>query len=103
MGGGAQSGLWLRVLADVLDAPVEVAAHAEATALGAAILAAASTGLGGERDVATTASRMSLGWRAIEPSGDGTASERYRRLAAQYERLYPALSPIFRELEAAGS
>jgi xylulokinase len=103
MGGGAQSGLWMRVLVDILEKPVEVATHAEATALGAAILAAASARLDGEGDVATTATRMSLGWRAIAPSGDGAASERYRHLAAQYERLYPALSPVFRELDTTGS
>jgi xylulokinase len=99
MGGGAQSRLWLRVLADVLERPVEVGPHAETTALGAAILAAAAVGVGGERDVVATAHRMSRGWRTIEPESDGPASRRYRQLGTLYERLYPALSPIFSGLD----
>jgi xylulokinase len=100
MGGGVQSSLWVRLLADVLEEPIEVATHAEATALGAAILAAAAAGVGGEADVAATARRMSRGWHAIRPDLDERASRRYRELGAQYERLYPALSPIFTDLEA---
>jgi xylulokinase len=100
MGGGVQSGLWLRVLADILEEPLEAADHAEATALGAAILAAAAVGVDGDGDVAVTAQRMSQGWRPIRPSREGPGSARYRRLAAQYERLYPALCPIFQELDA---
>ena len=99
MGGGVQSGLWVRLLADILAEPVEMAPHAEATALGAAILAAAAVGLDGERDVAATAQRMSRDWRAVEPERDGPASRRYRQLGALYERLYPALSPIFAGLD----
>jgi xylulokinase len=102
MGGGAQSALWVRVLADVLGEPVEVAPHAEATALGAAILAAAAIGVDGERDVAATAQRMSRDWRAIEPERDGPAARRYPQLGALYERIYPALSPIFTELAVEG-
>jgi xylulokinase len=99
MGGGAQSELWVRILADVLEQPIEVGPHTETTALGAAILAAASIGLDGEHDVVATAERMSRGWIAVEPERDGRASRRYRQLAPLYERLYPALSPIFRELD----
>jgi xylulokinase len=100
MGGGVQSGLWVRLLADILGEPIEVASHAEATALGAAILAAAAVAVDGERDVAATAQRMSQGWRAIEPERDGPAPRRYRQLGAMYERLYPALSPVFAGLDA---
>lgn len=101
MGGGAQSELWVRLLADILEEPVELASHAEATALGAAILAAAAAELDRETDVAATAERMSRDWRATEPQRDGPASRRYSQLAAEYERLYPALSPTFRGLETA--
>ena len=96
MGGGAQSGLWVRLLADILEEPVEMAPHAEATALGAAILAAAAVAIDGERDVAATAQRMSQGWRAVEPERDGSASRRYRQLGASYERLYPGALPDLR-------
>jgi xylulokinase len=102
MGGGVQSELWVRLLADILEEPVEVAPHAEATALGAAILAAAAVAVDGERDVATTAQRMSQGWLAVEPERDEPASRRSRQLGAMYERLYPALSPVFAGLDLRG-
>jgi xylulokinase len=99
MGGGVQSSLWVRILADILQRPIEVAPQSETTALGAAILAAAAVALGGERDVVATAERMSRGWRAVEPERDGPASRRYRQLGLAYERLYPALSPVFADLD----
>jgi xylulokinase len=98
MGGGAQSDLWVKLLADILEVPVELTTHAEATALGAAILAAAAVDLDGEADVAATARRMSQGWRAVQAGLDAPASQRYRQLGAQHERLYPALAPIFKAL-----
>jgi xylulokinase len=102
MGGGVQSDLWVRLLADILEEPVEVAPHAEATALGAAILAAAAVGMENEVDAAATAERMSRDWRAVEPQRDGPATRRYRQLGSLYERLYPSLSPLFSELDAQG-
>jgi xylulokinase len=101
MGGGARSALWVQVLADILEQPVEVAPHAETTALGAAILAAAAVGMDGDHDVVATARRMSQGWRAVEPDREGPAVRCYREMGPLYERLYPALSPIFAALESA--
>ncbi len=99
VGGGAQSDLWVRILADVLQQPIEVTPRSETTALGAAILAAAAVGVGGERDIVATAVRMSRGWQAVEPERDCPASRRYSQLGGVYERLYPALSPIFAGLD----
>ena len=99
MGGGFQSSLWVRILADALQRPIEVTPRAETTALGAAILAAAAVAVGGERDIVATANRMSRGWRAVEPDPDGPASRRYRQLGPLYERLYPSLSSLFAELD----
>lgn len=93
MGGGARSRLWIQVLADVFGRPIEVTEHAESTALGAAVLAAAGTGLEGQTDVAGTARRMSQGWREVPPSATGP--ERYRQLTRAYRRLYPALAEVF--------
>jgi hypothetical protein len=42
---------------------------------------------------------MSRGWRAVEPERDGPAFARYRQLGPVYERLYPALSPLFRAID----
>jgi sugar (pentulose or hexulose) kinase len=100
MGGGARSTLWVRLLADIFERPVEVTDHAETTALGAAVLAAAAVGLEGESDVVATAGRMSQGWRRITPRTADRA--RYRALAATYRELYPALAGIFGMLTSSG-
>ena len=97
-GGGSQSSLWVRILADALQRPIEVTPRSETTALGAAILAAAAVAVGGERDIVATANRMS-GMARVEPDPDGPASRRYRQLGPLYERLYPSLSPLFAELD----
>ena len=99
MGGGSQSSLWVQIIADALQRPIEVTARSETTALGAAILAAAAVAVGGERDIVATANRMSRGWRAVEPDPNGHASRRYRQLGPLYERLYPSLSSLFAELD----
>jgi sugar (pentulose or hexulose) kinase len=93
-GGGSQSRLWVRILADALQRPIEVTPRSETTALGAAILAAAAVAVGGERDIAATANRMSRGWHAVEPDSDGPASPRYRQLvprasASRTSRIFP--------------
>jgi xylulokinase len=93
MGGGARSAFWVQLLADILERPVEVTGHAETTALGAAVLAAAATGMAGGSDVMATAERMSRGWRRILPRD--ADRERHRIMAATYRELYPALRGVF--------
>jgi len=96
MGGGARSGLWGQLIADIFERPVEVTEHTETTALGAAVLAAAGAGVANETDVVATAQRMSQGWREVQPRADDRA--RYRRMAGAYRELYPALKGVFRQL-----
>ena len=96
MGGGANSALWVRMIADVFERPVEVTDHTETTALGAAVLAAAAVGIDAIWDVVATAQRMSQGWRTIEP---GTRHrDVYRRRYEVYRELYPALAGVFARL-----
>jgi sugar (pentulose or hexulose) kinase len=97
MGGGANSRLWVQLIADIFEHEVEVTEHRETTALGAAALAAAGVGVEGQTDVAETARRMSQGWRAVAPVP--TDAPRYRRRFEAYRQLYPALAAIFRQLE----
>jgi xylulokinase len=96
MGGGARSSLWVQLIADIFERPVEVTEHAETSALGAAILAAAAVGIGGETDVVATARRMSRGWRDVLPRDHDR--DRYRHMAAAYRELYPALKNVFARL-----
>ena len=97
MGGGVRSSLWTRILTGVFEAPVSVPRSHDATALGAAILAAAALGLDGETDTAATARRMSHGWRELVPGAD--ERERYLHSAQAYRMLYPALAEVFGAIE----
>lgn len=96
MGGGARSALWVQLIADIFERPVEVTEHTEATALGAAVLAAAAIGVEGESGVVATAERMSQGWREVLPSEEDRGV--YHRRFEIYRQLYPALSSVFARL-----
>lgn len=87
LGGGARSALWCQILADVLGRPVVRAATAEATALGAAMLAA--VGVGWHADLATAIAAMSHRGERFEP---GSAQPLYDSLYREiYEGLYRSL------------
>lgn len=94
MGGGAVSSGWLGIIANVLDRPLLVSATTEATALGAAILAAHGAGLfpGAVHDAV---SAMVHNDSTVVPDPDVAAI--YRDAAVGYARLYPTLEPLFRE------
>jgi autoinducer 2 (AI-2) kinase len=83
-GGAARSGLWARILADVLGRPVRLPALTEATSAGAAILAGLGAGI--HSDV-REAARSVVAWRAtVEPDPAGV--ERYRDVAARWRAAY---------------
>jgi xylulokinase len=90
MGGGTRSPLWLQLVADITGTPVTVCGETEATALGAAVLAA--TGAGLHPDVRTAAQAMASFGGTREPRADVRA--RYDRLFAAYRRLYPQLAEV---------
>ncbi|MBI5480616.1 MAG: xylulose kinase [Deltaproteobacteria bacterium] len=89
LGGGATSDLWCRILADVLGRPVRRTRSAEATSLGAAMLAAAAVGLAPSARAA--ADRMGGLAETFVP---GVAAARYERL---YRDVYAGLYPALRE------
>ena len=97
MGGGTNSALWCQIVADVLARPVEIAREAEATCLGAGMLAAAGAGL--FPSIQAAADAMSGGGRLYEP--DPVQSGRYDRLFDVYHGLYPALRDPFARLQEA--
>lgn len=55
MGGSTRSLLWRQIMADTTALPITVCTQDEISALGAAVLTMASTGIYGEHDVAATA------------------------------------------------
>lgn len=95
MGGGTRSPLWCQIVADVLNRPVEVAREAEATCLGAGMLAATGAGLFGS--VEDAAAAMSASGQTYVPNP--TESEKYARFFDVYKDLYPALSKHFSRLQ----
>lgn len=95
LGGGAQSAVWVGILADVLATPIEVTDHPlEATALGAAMTGAVGAGLFADFSSAT---RQLVKTRlAREP--DPHALEHYAELAETFREVYSALVPAFDRL-----
>lgn len=89
VGGGARSKLWKQIIADITRRPVYTAEVAEATALGAGILAAAGVGL--HADVASAVQAMTH--RSAESfTPDPAHADFYSRLYEKvYRNLYPAL------------
>jgi xylulokinase len=95
MGGGSRSDLWCQIVADVTGVPVVRSTTAEATCLGAAILAAAAAGW--YRDVRTAAREMTGTGDRFEPVAESQAL--YDRLYRQvYQPLFPTLQPLLNRL-----
>ncbi len=97
MGGGSKSPLWCQIVADVTGKAVTVGQSAEATCLGAAILAASAAGLyPGIRQAA--AAMVHLG-QTYQPHGKTGLI--YDRLFEEvYRHLFPALRPYLDRLTA---
>jgi len=96
IGGGAQSPLWRRILADVTGKPVFRAEAGEAAALGAGILAAAAAGCFADIRAAARAMTRIL----PEPSvPDPARREFYSRMFEEvYRPLYPSVRPAMDKL-----
>jgi len=96
IGGGAQSDLFCQIIADITNKPVFRAATIDATALGAGILAAKSTGYYADAHQAAQAMTHILP-QPIEP--DPTRHDFYNRMFEEvYRPLFPALQPYLDRL-----
>jgi xylulokinase len=97
LGGGARSPLWRQILTDVFATPVALARSADATNLGAGVLAA--YGAGWFPDVPTAAAAMTGTSASHAP--DPEQSARYDRLFREvYRPLFPAVRPLMDRLTA---
>lgn len=95
MGGGSKSTLWCQIVADVSGVKVSRASTAEATNLGAGILAAAA--IGWFTDVRSAAHQMTSTERTFLP--DDKTHAVYDRLYREvYIGLFPALQPYIDRL-----
>ena len=88
-GGGAKSPLWPQMLADMLEAPVDVAAQPESGALGAAMAAAVGSGRFADLDAAAA----DMVQPATEVRPDVERAEIYRRRFALWQDLERVLAP----------
>ncbi|HEY5058137.1 MAG TPA: FGGY-family carbohydrate kinase, partial [Gaiellaceae bacterium] len=90
-GGGARSGLWLRIVASVLGVPLErTAASEEGAAFGAALLGGVAAGA--FADAAEAVAACVHVTERIEP--DPAWRDAYDEEYARYRQLYPALRPL---------
>ena len=95
LGGGSRSELWCQILADVTGVPIVRASTAEATCLGAGILAAAAAGW--YPDVYRAAGAMTGRTDTFMP--DPPIQAVYDRLFSEvYRPLFPALQPLLQRL-----
>jgi sugar (pentulose or hexulose) kinase len=96
-GGGAQSDGAMQIAADVFKLPAERPAHAEASALGAAMLCA--SGLGWFADPRDAVRAMARPGRRFEP--DPAAARTYDALYREvYDPLYVRLQPLYRRIRS---
>jgi xylulokinase len=91
MGGGAASVVWTQIRADLLGRPVDALEGSDASAVGAAIIAAVAGGA--YPTIAEASATLPLSLRRIEPNlANMTALDNgYVR----YRRLFDALEPMF--------
>jgi xylulokinase len=89
-GGGASSGLWLKIIASVLRMPVELTANSDGAAFGAALLGGIAAGV--FADAREAVSRCVRVTRTIEP--DEEWADCYDEIYPRFRALYPALSGL---------
>lgn len=92
-GGGSRSPLFMQVIADVFGITASRSVDGGGAALGAAICAAAATGL--HPDIETAAARMTHPRETVRP--DPASTEVYRRMLDDvYPTIRAATDPVFR-------
>jgi xylulokinase len=91
LGGGSKSDLWCQIMSDITGLPIVRSATAEATSLGAGILAA--TAAGWYEDIRKAADAMTSTTDTFEP--DPGRRKIYDRLFREvYRPLFPAVQPL---------
>jgi xylulokinase len=90
-GGGSKSDLWNQMQADIYNLPIELTMTAEATSLGAAMCAA--VGHGFYKSLEEASENMVKLSKRYEPIAENV--EKYRELAAIYEKMYESTSKVF--------
>ena len=98
MGGGVRSPLWRQIMADTSGLPITACLEDEISALGAGVLAMASTGVYGDTSIATAAEKMARFGDVTEP--DESKKDVYAELGEIQGKLYHALKESTDALQA---
>jgi xylulokinase len=93
-GGGARSPLWLKILANVLNIPLEIPKTEEGPAYGGAMLA--MVGAGAYKDIEECADKLLSVKDTVLP--DAEISARYAEKYKKFKKMYPALKDVFKEI-----
>ena len=96
VGGGARSGVWNQIKADILQRPIVLPAASSGAAMGDAIVAAAAAGL--YPSVEEAVAHMVTAGATYHPRPEHAAL--YDELYAIFRDLYPTLRPNFHRLGA---
>lgn len=91
VGGGQRSPLWRQIMADCIGLPLTACEQSEVSAMGAAVLAMASTGAYDSVESAARA-MVTLGG-VTEPNPEQVT--RYQELSELQAQVYPALTEVF--------
>ena len=93
-GGGAKSGLWRQIIADVLNVPVERPAAEEGPSLGGAMLAMVACG----EYESVRAAAKSIVKIASVTQPDPAVAAKYAKRYEVFRTIYPALRGVFAEM-----
>ncbi len=93
-GGGAKSPLWRKIMANVLDLPLDIPQTEEGPGYGAAMLA--MVGCGAYDSITACADALVRTTQTILP--DPAISARYEERYHKFKQIYPACKNLFKEL-----
>lgn len=100
MGGGQRSPLWRQIMTDCIGVPLTACEEEEISALGAATMAMATTGVHGDNDIATSAKAMARTGDVSDPNPQ--MHDRYMEISAIQGDLYDQLKTTFARLSKLG-
>ncbi|MBQ7599369.1 MAG: xylulokinase [Clostridia bacterium] len=96
-GGGARSRLWRKIMANVLNIPLEIPKTEEGPGYGGAMLAMVGCGRFGS--VAEAADALTKVSGTVEP--DPEIAARYEKKYMVFKQIYPAMKKLFSEMKEA--
>ncbi|MBQ9323763.1 MAG: xylulokinase [Clostridia bacterium] len=93
-GGGARSSLWRKILANVLNLPLDIPQTEQGPGYGAAMLAIVGTGA--YESVQTCADALCHVRETVSP--DPEIAARYEAQYRKFQKIYPAMKDLFQEI-----